>query len=113
MDTSNEAEFARMGTGKKKSSRGSTNNKRRLAGFRGREKKGTADWGSCDSLKLQEVVVQITQMGGAVTLSLSRDQGAHGMTLLLDDERKTLWFNGDADLDDELNGVLAVLQAND
>lgn len=31
------------------------------------------------------------------------------MTLLLDGGRETLWFNGNADLDDELLTVLGVL----
>jgi hypothetical protein len=56
-------------------------------------------------------VVAITGLGGAVTFALSRDQGAYGLTLLLDSERQTLWFNGDADLDAELEGVLAVLES--
>lgn len=111
MDTSNEAEFARMRPGKKKAKRGSVRNAGRLEAFRKRGKTGDADWGACDPAILQAVVMSITSMGGAVTFSLSRDQGAHGLTLLLDDERQPLWFNGDADLNAELREVLGVLDA--
>ena len=68
-----------------------------------------ADWGGCDPARLQAVVVAITALGGAVTLGLSRDLGAHSLTLLLDGNRTTLWFNGNADLDMELEGVKATL----
>jgi hypothetical protein len=50
-------------------------------------------------------------MGGAVTLGLSRDGGAYSLTLLLESERTTLWFNGGADLDAELEKVRATLDA--
>ncbi len=50
-------------------------------------------------------------MGGAVTFGLSRDQGAHSLTLLLDGGRETLWFNGNADLEEALDEVLGVLDA--
>jgi hypothetical protein len=33
------------------------------------------------------------------------------MTLLLDGGRETLWFNGDANLDDELLNVLGILDS--
>lgn len=91
--------------------RGSVDNTARLAAFQGRGGKGSADWGGCDCSLLQEVVVAITAMGGAVTIGLSRDGGAHSMTLLLDQERTTMWFNGDADLDAELQEVIGVLTA--
>ncbi|MCB7130345.1 MAG: hypothetical protein J3T61_12500 [Candidatus Brocadiales bacterium] len=102
-----------MDKGKRKKSRGSTNNKRRLEAFRKRGKDGGADWGACDPAILQTVVVAITELGGAITLSLSRDKGAHGLTLLLDDDRVPLWFNRDADLSAELHGVLAMLVDGD
>lgn len=105
-------EVARGMKGSKKNgskNRGSTDNARRLDAFVGRAQTGNADWGSCDSRWLQAVVVKVTGLGGAVTFGLSRDQGAHSVTLLLDSERQTLWFNGDADLDEELEQVAAVL----
>lgn len=93
----------------KKETRGSTRNVDRLSAFAGGGGKGMADWGGCDPARLQAVVVAITALGGAVTLGLSRDLGAHSLTLLLDGNRTTLWFNGNADLDMELEGVKATL----
>lgn len=93
----------------KKKARGSTRNTDRLAAFSGRNGKGTADWGACDPARLLAVVVGITEMGGAITFGLSRDLGAHSLTLMLDGHRTTLWFNGNADLDEELEGVKATL----
>ncbi len=96
---------------KQKTKRGSTNNKRRLDAFTKGKKHGSADWGACNASGLQAVVVAITSLGGAVTIGLSRDQGAHSLTLLLDGQRETLWFNGDADLDESLLEVLGTLEA--
>ena len=93
------------------SKRGTVDNARRLQAFAGRSKSGGGDWGNADGKWMQAVVVKITGLGGAVTFGLSRDQGAYSVTLLLDSERETLWFNGDADLDSELEGVCAVLDA--
>lgn len=94
---------------KPRKSRGSTNNSDRLAAFATGAEAGGADWGACDPARLQAVLVGITSMGGAVTFGLSRDKGAHSLTLLLDGGRQTLWFNGGADLDAELEGVAATL----
>lgn len=95
----------------KNSRRGSTNNKSRLEAF-GRSSATTGgDWGACDPGRIQAVVMGITQLGGAVTFALSRDKGAHSLTLMLDDDRQTLWFNGDAVLDDELLAVIGKLEA--
>ena len=98
--------------GKKRGSRkrGSTNNKRRLDAFT----KGTdgtdASWSDCDAKLLQSVVVGITSLGGAVTYGLSRDNGAHSLTLMLDAHRETFWYNRDADLDDALKTVIGTLE---
>lgn len=96
-------------TAAKKKTRGSTRNLDRLAAFSGRGGKGTADWGACDCSRIQAVVVKITALGGAATFGLSRDMGAHSVTLMLDGQRQTLWFNGNADLDEELDNVVATL----
>jgi hypothetical protein len=95
--------------GAKKESRGSTRNADRLAAFTSGSGKGKADWGACDPARIQAVLVGITQLGGAATFGLSRDLGAHSLTLLLDGNRTTLWFNGNADLDEELEGVVDTL----
>lgn len=96
---------AKKGTGK----RGSVNNAGRLSAFKERSGNGDASWGDCDPKGLQAVICEITGMGGAITIGLSRDMGAHSLTLLLDGDRQTLWFNGDADLDDELLTIMGVL----
>lgn len=108
------AKVERYGKGeeaKTSSRRGSVNNKRRLDAFTKGRGDVEADWGGCDCKWLQAVVVAITSLGGAVTIGLSRDKGAHSMTLLLDGDRETLWFNGSADLDNELKTVIGSLEA--
>lgn len=103
----------REGTGRngKGKRRGSTDNKRRLDAFRKAVGSSEATWDSCDPKWLQAVVVSITTLGGAVTFGLSRDGGAHSVTLMLDGERETMWYNGDADLDDALKTILGSLEA--
>lgn len=91
------------------SGRGSVKNKSRLEAFGKQSGQGSADWGTCSPERLQVVVVEITGMGGAITLGLSRDEGAHMLTLLLDDGKTTLWFNGNSDLDEELQAVYETL----
>ncbi len=99
--------------GKSSKSRGSVRNADRLQAFAQGDRAGGADWGGCDSKWLHAVVLNITKLGGAVTFGLSRDSGSYSLTLLLDDTRKTLWFNGDADLDEELQQVVGTLEAMD
>lgn len=94
---------------KKKKTRGSARNSDRLKAFARGGGTSSADWGGCDPKWLQSVLVGITSLGGAATFGLSRDLGAHSLTLLLDGGRETLWFNGDADLDEELAAVVATL----
>lgn len=83
----------------------------RLGGFKAASKTHGADWSTCSGDLLRDVVVLITDMGGAAIVGMSRDKGAHSLTLLLDNERKSLWFAGDADLDQQLREVIGVLQA--
>lgn len=96
-----------------KKTRGSVRNKDRLSAFGGGGGEGGADWGGCEPQRLQAVVVGITAMGGAVTFGLARDLGAHSLHLMLDGTRKTLWFNGNADLDAELDRVIDTLDSMD
>ena len=91
--------------------RGSVNNAGRLDAFSRGSSGASGDWGGCDPGKVQGVIVAITELGGAVTFGLSRDGGAHSVTLMLDGERQSLWFNGDADLNAELDGILGTLGA--
>ena len=97
----------------KSTSRGSVNNANRLEAFERGVDKGDADWGGCNPDLIQAVVVGITAMGGAVTFNLSRDQGAHGLTLLLGANRKTMWYNGDAELNECLQSVIHTLAQMD
>lgn len=96
---------------KKKGKRGSVRNADRLDVFARSSPTSGADWGGCDPKWIQAVITSITELGGAVTFGMSRDRGAHSVSLLLDDKRTTLWFNGDANLDEELEGVAATLEA--
>lgn len=95
----------------KNGNRGSTNNKQRLEAFAAARNGNAADWSGCQAQSIQDVVTGVTELGGAVTIGLSKDGGAHSMTLLLDGQRKTLWFNADADLDAELSEVSRILEA--
>lgn len=103
----------REGTGNsgKRGRRGSTNNKRRLDAFRKGVGNAEASWSSCDPKWMQAAVVSITGLGGAITFGLSRDGGAHSATIMLDGERETMWYNGDADLDDALKILVGELDA--
>ncbi len=83
----------------------------RLDAFRKATEGSEASWGDCDPGLLQSVVVTITALGGAITVGLSRDQSARFLTLLLDDAKKTFWYEPDDDLDDKLRLVLGTLEA--
>lgn len=100
---------AKINKGKGKG-RGSVDNAGRLALFGAGRGAGSGDWGTADPRWIAAVVVKITLLGGAVTFGLSRDGGAHMLTLMLDGDRTVLWFNGDADLDAALEGVYAQLE---
>lgn len=102
---------AKKGTKSGKSGRGHAKNGSRLDAFSEQSRRGSADWGTCTPERLHACVVKITGMGGAITIGLSRDEGAHMLTLLLDDKRETLWFNGDDDLDEQLQAVYETLDA--
>lgn len=97
--------------GKGKGRRGSVRNQDRLEAFARPKPANGGDWGGCNSELLQAVVVGITQLGGAVIFGLSKTQGAHSLTLLLDERKSTMYFNGDADLDAELQEVIQILKA--
>lgn len=88
--------------------RGSTDNGRRLKNLLERVSNGSlgkADWGNARAEWLQAVICVIAQAGGLVSFGYSRDGNAYNLTILLDGDRETLWFNGNADLDEELRKV--------
>lgn len=96
--------------GAKSGKRGGVDNEKRLAGLGAAlAGRGAVGWGSASPEKIAAVVVAATKLGAAVSFSLSRDGGAHGLTIFANGEKTSLWFNGDADLDECLEGVLAVL----
>lgn len=97
----------------KRGNRGSVNNDNRLAAFARKDSSVSADWGDCSPDKIQAVVAGITRLGGAVTFGLSRDFGAHSLTLMLDSKRQTLWYNPDVDLNEKLEEVATTLTALD
>lgn len=94
--------------------RGSTNNTSRLAAFgeARTQQQGNADWGTADPRWIAAVVVAATLARMEVSFAVTKDGGAHGMKLydFASGERVQLWFNGDADLDRELEQVWQKLQ---
>jgi len=108
MQDHNEGRGNKKGNSRK---RGSVRNDNRLEAISQRRSKTEADWLGCHPERIQAVVHNITVLGGAVTFGTSRDGGAYSVTLLLDGSRETLWFNGDANIDDELQAVVETLDA--
>lgn len=96
---------------KGKRKRGSVNNSNRLAGLQpSPEIGGQADWGNARAEWIAAVVVAATLRGMIVSFKLSRDGGAHGLELYESGDKVALWFNGDADLDQELEKVFEYLE---
>lgn len=79
--------------------------------FGARETSSGGDWGTCDARWIKAVVVSISGMGGAVTFGLTRDMGAHSLTLMLNGNKKTLWFEPGDDLAGKLEEVYLGLAA--
>lgn len=107
---SNNEERHVRGTGKPKSKRGSTDNEGRLGRLFRPDATGHADWGNASPEALSSLVCAITALGGACSFGLSRDRGAYSVTLMLGGERETLWWNGGADLDAEIEQALYLIQ---
>lgn len=98
-------------SGKKKSRRGSVNNAKRLEGLQSKgATRGSADWSGADPRWVAAVVALATRLGMICSFKLSRDGGAHGISLYDDGENVALWFNQDADLDLELEKVYVYLE---
>lgn len=92
--------------------RGSVDNAGRLKTLLNKDGKasGKADWSAADPRWVAGVVHVVTRTGGAVSFGYSRDGGAYSLSIMLDGERETLWFNGGADIDAELEGVYAMFE---
>ncbi len=99
-----------VGVRKSNKARNSPRKNGRLAAFTPGGGEGEADWSSCDSDWLRTVVLAITSMGGAITFGLSRDMGAYSVTLMLDGDRKTLWFGSGSDMTDEMKTIAGQLE---
>lgn len=95
-----------------KKKRGTTDNvgrlKKLLAGTG--QQTGKADWSAADPRWVAGVVHVVTRVGGAVSFGYSRDMGAYSLSIMLDGDRETLWFNGGADIDAELEAVYATFE---
>ncbi len=100
------------GNGKGKA-RDTKNNIGRLAAFAQGASEDGPDWGDCEAEWLQTVVVSIARLGGAATFGMNRDNSSLSLTLLLDDHRKTLWYNTGEDLNDALKLVIGTLDQMD
>lgn len=81
----------------------------RLAAFDNGDSDAVADWVGCSAETVHALVVGVVALGGAVIFGTSRDGGAHMLSLLLDDNKKTLWFAGDVVLEDKLAETLVKL----
>jgi hypothetical protein len=93
-----------------KKSRGSTDNTRRLSTLFSNQSERKADWSNAPAGHVLALVCAITALGGAISFGTSRDGGAYSVTLMLGGERETLWFNGTADLEAELDNALYLIQ---
>lgn len=92
---------------KKKSKRGPTNVARSLDGLgQAKGTSGGADYAEADFSFVAGIIIETTRRGGAVSLGLSRDKGAYNVTIFMDGDRRTVWINGDADLNAELEKIL-------
>lgn len=92
---------------KKKTKRGATNVTRSLEGLgSSRGVAGGADYAEADFALIAGIIIETSRRGGAVSFGLSRDKGAYNVTIMLDGDRKTIWINGDAELNVELEKIL-------
>lgn len=91
----------------KKGKRGVTNTSRSLEGFGTHQKaKSQMDWGDAMPEMLSASILAVTRAGGLVSFGRSRDLSALSVTVFLDGERKVVWYNGDNDLDGELEKLV-------
>lgn len=87
--------------------RGATNVARSLEGLgQTAGRSNGADYAEANFTFVAGIIIETTRRGGAVSFGLSRDKGAYNVTIFLDGDRRTIWINGDADLDVELEKIL-------
>lgn len=68
-------------------------------------------WDECDPRYLQWVLVNVGDLGGAVTFGRSRDKAALSVTLLLDGDRHTEWISPSDNLEEKLTEIAEKLAA--
>lgn len=101
-----------MYANKHKTTRGTTNTARSLEALaRTSDTRGKLNWDEALPANLAACIVAAVAVGGAVSFSRSRDAGALSLTIFLDGNKKTLWYNQDAALDDELEVVITFLKS--
>lgn len=90
----------------KSGKRGSVDNAKRLAALNQPEKTTAgADWSTADPRWLAACVARICASGGGILLGYSRDQGAYRVIVYMGDDMAKLWWNGDCDLNHELESL--------
>jgi hypothetical protein len=107
------ASNARSSSKSRSRKRGSVDNASRLAGIQVQENEGSgsASWERADPRWVAGVVVHCTLHGMEISFLISKTGAAHGLKLYEFEtgERRTLWFNQDADLDVELEQLFYAL----
>lgn len=95
---------------KRKQARGKTNVPSRLSGLgQGAQIAGEATWTAAHERWVLSVIVEVTKRGGMASFGLSRDQGAFNVTILLDNDRRTVWISGSEDVDARLEEIVHFL----
>lgn len=90
----------------KKSKRGASNVGKRLDGLgQAAGPRGAASYVGVDAGFLYGIVNEITKRGGAVSFGLSRSQEAWNVTLFLDGDRRTIWINGNEDVNAKMEEI--------
>lgn len=77
----------------------------------GTGKANVADYGDIDPDGIVKIVLEITRRGGAVSFGMSRDRGAFNVTLMLDDQRKTVWIGVTEDAEAKIEEIVTYLSA--
>lgn len=81
----------------------------RLSGIRSAN--GNVDWGDALPERIASLVVATTRLGGLASFGKATRGDALAITIFLDDERETVYINGSADLDAELEKLILYVDA--
>jgi hypothetical protein len=95
---------------RRQTKRGKTNVPGRLAGLgQGAQISGSADWGAAHERWVLSIIIEVTKRGGMASFGLSRDSGAFNVTILLDNDRRTVWIPGGDEVDARLEEIVHFL----